>query len=891
MPSRRRLIPVLAALAVMVGALGRIVSAGPATATTTTVGYRDFSYSPVSAPTGQKPESKLWFNDGLWWGVLFSSANGDHMIHRFDWANHRWTNTGTVVDNRNQSHSDTLWQNGKLYVVTAMHPGASTSDPSARLLRYSYDGTTDTYTLDAGYPVKVASQGVEAVVLDRDTTGSLWLTYTAPNGSSGRSVFVTHSTTDDATFAPAYVLPVPGASNLTTDDISALVAYRSKVGVLWSNQNDNAMYFASHDDGAPDSSWTSTIALQGPKQADDHINLKSLSADPSGDVFAAVKTSQTTPANAPLVVLLVLREGAWTSHTFGEVADDHTRAIVLLDGQHRRLYMFASAPCCSGGTIYMKESPLDNIAFPPGLGTAFIQSSTDPQINNPTSTKQTLNSDTGLLVLAGDDSTQYYLHNTITFPADEVNTTIESGPSGSVQEGSATFTFSANVATATFQCRLDGGSFTPCASPTSYSGLAEGTHSFEVAASDEAGNSDPSPATRTWIVDLTAPNVVSVTPADTATDVATTAVAEAAFSEPVDALTLTPSTFTLTAEGATSPVAAAVSYDGTSRTATLRPESGLVVGTAYQARVVGGTSGVKDVAGNPLGADKVWNFTTEGLDTQAPETVLVDSGPTGTVRSSSAIFNFSANEQGATFECQLDAAPFAACTSPASYSRLADGLHTFAVRAVDSAGNRDSTPATRSWIVDATIVSDGFESGNFSAGAWTIKTGGDGTARVQNSIVEAGTWAARLTATTNRGSQASARRSLSSAPTDVTFAADFRFVTEGKSGKAAPLFKTYEDSSYLVALERDNVTGDLQVVYGGVRHRTAGRIPLGQWTRAELRLVVAGGAGAVEVYLDGQRVYQATADIGSRGLESFLIGNSVTRQAFDVVVDDVTVRL
>ena len=46
------------------------------------VGYRDFSYSAsgVSAPTGQKPQSKLWHNDGSWWGTLFSQASESRFI-------------------------------------------------------------------------------------------------------------------------------------------------------------------------------------------------------------------------------------------------------------------------------------------------------------------------------------------------------------------------------------------------------------------------------------------------------------------------------------------------------------------------------------------------------------------------------------------------------------------------------------------------------------------------------------------------------------------------------------------------------------------------------------------------------------------------------------------
>ena len=46
-----------------------------------------------------------------------------------------------------------------------------------------------------------------------------------------------------------------------------------------------------------------------------------------------------------------------------------------------------------------------------GVGDPFIRSSLDPKINNVTSTKQTVDSSSGLLVLAGDDSTRFYVHN------------------------------------------------------------------------------------------------------------------------------------------------------------------------------------------------------------------------------------------------------------------------------------------------------------------------------------------------------------------------------------------------------------------------------------------------------------------------------------------------
>jgi hypothetical protein len=46
-------------------------------------------------------------------------------------------------------------------------------------------------------------------------------------------------------------LPVNGTS-VAPDDISSVVAFDSQVGVMWSNQTDDAMYFATHKDGDPD---------------------------------------------------------------------------------------------------------------------------------------------------------------------------------------------------------------------------------------------------------------------------------------------------------------------------------------------------------------------------------------------------------------------------------------------------------------------------------------------------------------------------------------------------------------------------------------------------------------------------------------------------------------
>ena len=83
-------------------------------------------------------------------------------------------------------------------------------------------------------------------------------------------------------------------------------------------------------------------------------------------------------------------------------------------------------------------------------------------------------------------------------------TQIDSGPSGTITTSSASFTFSADEAS-TFQCALDGAALSACTSPKTFSGLANGSHTFQVQATDLVGNVDPSPATSTFTVNVSSP--------------------------------------------------------------------------------------------------------------------------------------------------------------------------------------------------------------------------------------------------------------------------------------------------------------------------------------------------------------------------------------------------
>jgi hypothetical protein len=89
------------------------------------------------------------------------------------------------------------------------------------------------------------------------------------------------------------------------------------------------------------------------------------------------------------------------------------------------------------------------------------------------------------------------------------------------------------------------------------------------------------------------------------------------------------------------------------------------------------------------------------VDATAPDT-SISSGPDGATGETSLSFSFGASEDGATFECRLDGGEWASCISPLGYAGLADGQHRFETRASDSLGNRDSTPAVRTFTVDTT---------------------------------------------------------------------------------------------------------------------------------------------------------------------------------------------
>jgi hypothetical protein len=151
--------------------------------------------------------------------------------------------------------------------------------------------------------------------------------------------------------------------------------------------------------------------------------------------------------------------------------------------------------------------------------------------------------------------------------------------------------------------------------------------------------------------------------------------------------------------------------------------------------------------GSAMSVQFDWSAVNSNSDTTPPETTIT-SGPAALVASRNATFTFAADEAGSTFKCSLDGAAFGPCASPTAYSGLADGPHTFAVRATDPSVNTDPTPDTAVWTIDATAPTVSLaDPGSPLDGTVTlVPTADDGSGSgvadliVQRSPAGAGTW-------------------------------------------------------------------------------------------------------------------------------------------------------
>ncbi len=256
---------------------------------------------------------------------------------------------------------------------------------------------------------------------------------------------------------------------------------------------------------------------------------------------------------------------------------------------------------------------------------------------------------TGVQDTAGNSMAENYSWSFTTEEAEETDTTPPTVNATDPEDNevnmpvnseiSATFSEPVNASTITantFTLSLDGdpvpGSVTSSGNSATFNPdeeLENGTiytATITTGVQDTAGNSMTENYTWNFTTeeaeetDIEAPEISSTSPADNDDNVAVDVTLSATFSEPMNASSISETTFTLS-DGENS-VNGIVEYF--ENNATFDPDGDLENGTTYTATI---TTGAEDLAGNPLSVNYQWSFTTEEAE---PEGDVTPPQVTGT---------------------------------------------------------------------------------------------------------------------------------------------------------------------------------------------------------------------------------------------------------------------
>ncbi len=227
------------------------------------------------------------------------------------------------------------------------------------------------------------------------------------------------------------------------------------------------------------------------------------------------------------------------------------------------------------------------------------------------------------------------------------NTTITSGPNGSVLPEAVSFAFTSTESGSVFECSIDAAAYSACTSPKAYPTISQGAHAFKVRAVDAAGNQDDTPAERSFSV-IKPPSATTAA----ATGVSSTQATLNALVNPNGAETTYQFEYgTTTGYGAKVPAAAKAIGLGTSDVEVNESLIGLTPDTTYHFRI-SATSG----SGTTKGEDRTFTTTTVPVVTAEPASEL---------SANEATLNALINPKGAATTYQFEYGPTTAYGSKA----------------------------------------------------------------------------------------------------------------------------------------------------------------------------------------------------------------------------------
>ena len=248
----------------------------------------------VPAPTKDKPQSKLWFAHDAWWAWL--PVRGGSAI---------WKRTATGWSRETSLDAPLQGYPGQadVYANEDRVDAVLVAPDQLAVAGLQWQPASGTYRLMAQPQRFPASAGdIETATIARDGRGRQWIAY-----NLRRSMWVRASTASGAWTSPIRI----DSAEASPDDICAIIRMPGAVGVIWSDQAHDAVYFRLHPDAAPESAWhPAETADSGGKTADDHINAV---AAADGTLYIATKNSVDLVGRPQLILRIRDPRGKWTN--------------------------------------------------------------------------------------------------------------------------------------------------------------------------------------------------------------------------------------------------------------------------------------------------------------------------------------------------------------------------------------------------------------------------------------------------------------------------------------------------------------------------------------------------------------------------------------------------
>ena len=298
--------------------------------------------------------------------------------------------------------------------------------------------------------------------------------------------------------------------------------------------------------------------------------------------------------------------------------------------------------------------------------------------------------------------------------------TITSKPPNPTNQQSAMFTYK-HKSSVTFQCALDGSSYTPCGAgksgTKSYLGpLPSGSHTFQVRA--VLGSQTSAAASYTWVIDTEFPSVVSIDRTGSTPTRSASVSWKATFSESVTSVGT--DDFAAVTTGGISNVT--ISVVGSGAVYTVTASMTATTGTIRLDLV--DNDSIKDIAGNRLGGTGAGNGNLSGqtytIDRVAPPDPVITQHPPDPSSTPVSTFAWTDSEGGVSFECAIDSGERHPCSSPYTFTVSTSNNraeHVFKVRALDAAGNT-SSETTFGWKVSRDIFLISGDVSDLLPGIW-----------------------------------------------------------------------------------------------------------------------------------------------------------------------------